>query len=68
MSPAFRVEDTFTIDNRGLFVILGHVAEGVIRAGMHVSVDRATLPPLRARILSIERTRPANPVFDLTGV
>jgi len=53
----FRVKDTFTIEGRPLFVLIGSVVEGEIRAGMSVSLPLNSGLTLTGRIDSIEFAR-----------
>jgi hypothetical protein len=53
----FRVNDTFAVERRRLFVLAGSIAEGQIRAGMIVNV--ALNSSISRQIQSIEFARRA---------
>jgi hypothetical protein len=53
----FRVNDTFALESRRLFVLVGSTAEGQIRAGMIVNVPLNSLLSVARQIQSIEFAR-----------
>ncbi|MCB1226053.1 MAG: hypothetical protein KDK99_09615 [Verrucomicrobiales bacterium] len=56
--PKFHVRDTFEMaTGRKLYVMVGHVVEGLIRAGMFVNVPCNAALNMTARIHSIEFAR-----------
>jgi uncharacterized protein (DUF1015 family) len=53
----FRVNSTFVLESRRLFVLAGSIAEGQIRTGMIVNVQLDSSPPIAGKIRSIEFMR-----------
>ena len=54
MAARFRVVDTFHLESRHYFVVVGDVLEGIVRAGMEVVFPSKTFGEMRRRIFSIE--------------
>jgi len=50
----FRVNDTFAVERRQLFVLAGSIAEGQIRAGMIVNVPLNSSLAIAGKIQNIE--------------
>lgn len=50
----FRVNDTFAVERRRLFVLVGSIAEGQIRAGMIVNLPLNSSLSIAGKIQSIE--------------
>jgi uncharacterized protein (DUF1015 family) len=53
----FRVNNTFVLESRRLFVLAGSIAEGEIRTGMIVNVPLNSSLPIAGQIQSIEFMR-----------
>jgi hypothetical protein len=56
----FRVNDTFTLERRRLFVLAGSIVEGQIQAGMMVNVLLNSSLSISGQIHSIEFARRAD--------
>jgi hypothetical protein len=54
MSTLFRVEDTFAITLRNLFVLAGEIVEGTVRAGMVLQIPLNDMVTMTAPVHGVE--------------
>jgi GTPase len=61
MDALFHCESSFTVPERRLFVVSGHVTSGVVRKGMQIQIPFNDLVSMAMEINSIEQISSADP-------